>query len=261
MTTTELATVEKACITKRGENELELTAENSMQMGICMDKLTEWCDYRIGEMQGQVDELEEELEIARKNKWKSSPFKRQLVLARKRVLYYRRIKAALEAGYCPIPNLPGVDVFAIRTNRGSPHHKTQIVRWTGHADVSQNAAQLPPGEGDYVSPDPFSSEEKIVKEKEDGKKETTFRVKATAWDGVEFPLQMAKPVMMEATSRAMAIKVFDEIGLLPAGNTNRGRPRGDPLILGHIIDPRPTGWSGTKKITFIIGWRLDTAAL
>ncbi|NIN69677.1 MAG: hypothetical protein GTO63_34330 [Anaerolineae bacterium] len=78
---------------------------------------------------------------------------------------------------------------------------------------------------------------------------------------------------MKATSRAMALKIFDEIGVLPS-ETPKGRAqtrdrrqlvrsgsmRGDPILVGRLLDPRGTK-RNPKVMNFIIGWRLDTSTL
>ncbi len=244
-------------ITKKG-HELELTAENGMQMGICMDEMIEWADYRVNLMQEEHDEVELQYLHAKKHKWRTSGFKQQMNLRLKRKAYYQKIKVAIEAGYCPMPNLPGVTIFGIRTDRKNPKHMTHIVRWSNEWHVTQKAGKLPVGEGEYVDPDPEFTRDEFTKTDSNGKKETQYEISATKWKDIDFPMQMAKPNIMEATSRAMALKAFDEMGILPAGNPSSTTARGDPLILGHILDPRSTTYHD-KKITFIIGWRLDTA--
>jgi len=65
---------------------------------------------------------------------------------------------------------------------------------------------------------------------------------------------MAKPRIMEATSRAMALKIFDDFGILPA------QRKGDPMIIARIIDPRSRSYSD-KHVSFLITWHLDTRTL
>lgn len=79
------------------------------------------------------------------------------------------------------------------------------------------------------------------------------------WREVDFPITMAKPEIMQATTRAMALKIFDQFGILPAEANRTGpRPKGDPLVVAQIIDPRPTS---DRRVTFMIAWHLDTRVL
>jgi hypothetical protein len=87
------------------------------------------------------------------------------------------------------------------------------------------------------------------------------------WNGefedVEFPLEIAKPELMRITSQAMALKFFDEIGVLRIRSDDAAAPRkADPVILGRIIYPIKQGWaSERRRLTFYIGWYIDTATL
>ena len=67
---------------------------------------------------------------------------------------------------------------------------------------------------------------------------------------VVFPVRFARPELLEVTSEAMALKVFDEIGVLPR---RRGR---DPVIVGRIIEPKTK-----SRVSFLIGWYVNTAEL
>lgn len=60
---------------------------------------------------------------------------------------------------------------------------------------------------------------------------------------------------MNATAEAMALKVFDQIGICqPTRNAGITR-KGDPLIIGQILGKRE-GWS-QKCVSFIIAWHLN----
>jgi len=82
---------------------------------------------------------------------------------------------------------------------------------------------------------------------------------------VEFPLLACRPAIIDATTRAMALKVFDEIGILPpdSSHTDMAAARkGDPVIVGRIVDPRAKpGWAQRKRLSFLIGWFVDTKDL
>jgi hypothetical protein len=71
---------------------------------------------------------------------------------------------------------------------------------------------------------------------------------------MEFPLAIAHPLVMDATAAAMALKIFDRIGVV----NNRNQSRGDPIVLGQIT--RKDGYS-TKTASFLIAWYLDPRTL
>lgn len=233
---------------------LELTATTPLEMQQAQSELIEWCEKKIAAMRHDTAELSENVAIAIKNKWKVSTLKRHAELSSKRVTFYEKIKAALEAGYCIVPNFP-VTLFAIRTDKDKPaallstgehYRKPGFIK-------EQEAKILPAGEGEYHSHLPVVCEEHIDDViKQSGTKMQVWSSQATDWNDVDFPINMAKPRIMEATSRAMAMKVFDELGILPDPH-----PKKDPLIVGHIIDPTPRGYGQNKFITFIVAWHLN----
>jgi hypothetical protein len=104
------------------------------------------------------------------------------------------------------------------------------------------------GEGRYVA-DNILGDGTEYTEKKDGKDIIKWSAWATDFMDVAFPLQAAKPELMNATAQAMALKIFDEIGVAP---NRRGK---DPLILGVINGPQ------FRKQYFLIAWYLDTRAL
>lgn len=65
---------------------------------------------------------------------------------------------------------------------------------------------------------------------------------------------MSKPKIMEATTRAMALKIFDDFGILPEERKQ------DPLIIARIRDPRSTAYNH-RFVSFIIAWNLNTSTL
>jgi len=73
---------------------------------------------------------------------------------------------------------------------------------------------------------------------------------------IELALQagyvIAKPALMSKTAEAMALKIFDEIGV--AVDT-KGR-KSDPVIIGRIKNPRQR-----PDLSFFIGWFFNPADL
>jgi hypothetical protein len=235
--------------------ELEVSATTPLEMSQAQDSLIAWCGRKIEMMKREAAELAENLAIAIKNKWKTDTLRRHSALAAKRVTFYEKIKAALEAGYCIVPNFP-IDLFAIRTDRKKPNKKWYFGTYEAGAwHFMQPAAQLPVGEGEYKSVHPLVQTD-VDTEVKDGITKKHYSEHATDFDDVTFPIKMAKPKIMEATSRAMALKIFDQFGLFAQGT-------GDPIITGEIVDPRNNAKSSIhiRRVTFIVAWHLDVRDL
>jgi hypothetical protein len=67
---------------------------------------------------------------------------------------------------------------------------------------------------------------------------------------------MAKPQIMHATSDAMALKIFDEIGVIP-----NYRRKVDPIIIGAIYRPDATAKQYWEPVSFLIAWHLRTETI
>jgi hypothetical protein len=238
--------------------ELEVSATTPLEMSQAQDSLIAWCGRKIEAMKREATELAENLAIAIKNKWKTDTLRRHSALAVKRVTFYEKIKAALEAGYCIVPNFP-ISLFAIRTDKNKPSAMftcTEHFRKPGYSK-EQEAKMLPAGEGEYQNPHPIVQESHVeTKKSERGNDMEVWTSEAVDWNEIGFPIQMAKPVIMEATSRAMQLKVFDQLGILLPQSA-----KADPLIVGEILDPRPIGYGTRKRICFIIAWHLNVRDL
>jgi len=238
--------------------ELEVSATTPLEMSQAQDSLIAWCERKVASMKHEAAELAENLAIAIKNKWKTDTLRRHSALATKRVTFYEKIKSALEAGYCIVPNFP-VTLFAIRTDKTKPAAMFTCTEHYGkpHYSKTQEAKLLAAGEGEYQNPDPVVEEvhtDSVTDERKNTKQVWTSQ--AVGWDEIGFPINMAKPKLMLATERAMAEKIFDELGILPDP-----RPKKDPMILGRIIDPTPTGYGPSRVITFVIAWHLNVRDL
>src|SRR5438477_5375279 len=116
--------------------------------------------------------------------------------------------SALEAGYTIIPNMP-LQLFAVRTDRKSAPWK--LVNYQSSVpDIEAKA--LPEGEGKWVNPVPIIRSQ--TTKDENGNELVKFFADSIN-EEIEFPLVMAKPQIMSATSYAMALNIFDEFGILP----------------------------------------------
>lgn len=227
--------------------DLQLTATIPNEMMVAQTKLISWCENKIGFLNLEVQELKAAYEHAKKMKWKYTTLQNQYNKTTRQVSYYEKIKAALEAGYTIIPNFP-VDIFAIRTEKGKPKQYLSTHRWDSQRTNQQaDARDLPLTVGDYVNPRPHVYS-KVLDEK-------TNKYWAEEWrDEIEFPLNMAKPIIMEATSHAMALKIFDKFGVFPSARKND-----DPVIIGQIA--HKSGQYQTKIVSFMIAWHINTNVL
>jgi len=203
-----------------------------------------WCDQRIAHWIAEHKEATEGYEHAVKNKWKAGPFQRIVQRANRRIGFYRKVKAAIEAGYLIVPNFP-IEIFAIRTNAVEARSDESTARW---AQFRQNPRALAQGEGRYVNPIPVKyTDERDTK---DGKTETVY-YPAELDTELEIPLHLVKPEIMRAVDKARALKLFDQIGIV----TDR---QADPIVCGQIVEG--AGMSA-KRVTFFVAWYVDLDAL
>ncbi len=224
----------------------QLIARTPAELTHAHGELVKWCDQRIAEHQRTQADEEESLAIAQERHWRRSSFKSRIKRAEKLVLFYQKVRKALEAGYFLVPNFQ-MDVFAIRTKRTKPRGgvKVSTGRYPSIDDFTQNAEQLPAGEGEYKDPDPIVSYEKTGEG--DEKAISSWPEK---WEDPAFPFELASPAVMTRTGESMAVKLFDEVGIARDG---WGGGRGDPMILGRFTDPRPN----RIGVTFFIAWGMD----
>jgi hypothetical protein len=111
--------------------------------------LIAWADRKIGTIRTESAEAIEQLAIAVQRKWKTDAWRRQVAKYERRIEFYEKIKAALNAGYYIVPPFP-IDVFAIRTQRLEPKKMDCTLR----DNHDQEAQILAIGEGRYVDPKP-----------------------------------------------------------------------------------------------------------
>jgi len=253
---TEVTTVEAQPVQELPNGELFLIAEDTKQMQVCMDATKGVMKKRLTELQEELDDLNNSLAVAKKNKWQTAGFKRAIKKAEQRVVYYQKLGDALDAGYHIVPNFPGVNVWAVRRETKVPKRKWQCTRYASGADsVHEGDKKLESGEGEYFDP------ESRVSTSENRNRESDKVMNHTHYlfdlEDPAFPMKLAKPQIMAAAGHAMAAKIFDEIGLIDGTEGRRSRRRGDPILVGRLIDPRSTTYN-KRYCTFIIGWCLDT---
>jgi hypothetical protein len=231
-------------------------AKNPEEMQASQERLAAWFQGRVALAKQELTEAEENLEQAKKRKWATRGWSRQASLARGRVNFYEKCEAALKEGYCIIPDFP-TQVFAVRTSRKKPMKNTRTrLDWTPDLP-DQRSDGSPVGEGEYKSAD--ANEHETHRQVEDAKGDK--RTQVTTWAGSfrppDFPMKRVKTQILDATGKAMAKKIFDEIGVLPARRSQH-RAR-DPIVTGRIV--RREGPFTEIALTFLISWWIDVRDL
>ncbi len=215
--------------------------------------LIDWADRKIATIRTESAEAVEQLAIAVQRKWKTDAWRRQVAKYERRIEFYEKIKAALNAGYYIVPPFP-IDVFAIRTDRAKPKGMDSTYR----DNHDQDAKILAIGEGRYVDPKPVCESYVDEVTGSDGKSRDVTRYFATEFADVDFPFKLARSEIRDATNAAMALGIFDRMGVLPRTRAP------DPLVCGQIIFPNQPGYysgDSLKCVTFFVAWWLDTKTL
>lgn len=224
----------------------QLVALSPSDMPAAQLDLARWCRGKIALLGAELRDHRLNCRQAKAAKWKSSGWQAQINRTKRRMIYYAKIKAAVDAGYLVVPNFD-IDVFAVRTTRAMPPYVND--QTTAQPDLAAH------GRGRYVDDVVFSYEAKESKTGSDGK---PFTVKHDIPNGYDYepdiPLRGVKPIILDATQRAMALRIFDQVGVVKAR-------RQDPIIIGQIIDPDHNGRYWKKAISFFVAWWLDPATL
>jgi hypothetical protein len=240
-----------------------LYALNPHELQVAGKKMADFFVGRRDEMKRLLMEQETAYNHAVDHKWASAALKRACDITKRRLTFYEKAVQAVDAGYLVIPNLP-MDVFAIRVARKRPRGVGTFSedRWN-RPDARRHAQEpdlLPAGEGHNVSPIPtiesISNEEH--RKSHDG---TTFKAMVSHsapvdWrDTIDFPMALAKPLIMTETQRALGLKLFDEMGIV----NDRVTPerRADPIIVGRLRNPR----RNRPALSFFIAWAADLSRI
>lgn len=226
-------------------------ARNPQEMQDAQQQLLAWANSKVAIEQAEVREAELNLEQAKKLKIRTLGWKSQVTSRKKRLVFYEKLRDAVTEGYHIVPNFP-FQVIGVRTDRVRPpstmvSHDYMIQR------IHSN--QLPKGRGRYVSPTPLvtTHTRRVTDPKTHTEKEVT-KFRASDFDDFDFPFKLVKPKILSDLDRAMKLKIFDEIGVLPAA-----RVRGpDPMVVGTL---RRREGAREHIITFLITWWIDTRDL
>jgi hypothetical protein len=244
---------ETALAPRRAETDVHLIARDPVEMKAARADLEAWLRAKISAIDAEVDELERAHESAKPRPFADTvktALYNQITRHKRLQSYYEKLLAATEAGYTLIPNFP-IDVFAVRVTKKKPTGYAERLDWKPTID-NEKPANARIGEGEYKSPNQLvrnTSSKEII----DGKEHTRYFQEATEYLDVDFPLIAARAELLDATAEAMALKVFDQIGICPPAQR-----RGDPMIIGQICFPN--GYS-PKMGSFIIAWYLDLRTL
>jgi len=208
--------------------------------------LLDWIGKRITALAAEFTEASTDLEYAIGHKWRTGPLKANVNRLARRQTFYEKLKAAVEAGYVLMPALP-MSVLAIRTRAQTPRGPNSDYS----SNFEQLAQALPEGAGEYKNPLP--TQETDVEQRANAKGEKfnqTIHYPVEFEDEFSMPVELCKPLLLERTEAAMALKIFDEIGVVR--DDHRYNRRGDPIIVGTVIDPTRRG----RRFAFFIAWAL-----
>jgi len=222
-----------------------LVALSPADMVPAQAELIAWCDRKVQTLTDEADELDLHQQLAVANGWKTSVVTAAQNRTARRIRFYEKVKAALQAGYLLVPDMP-IDVLAVRVDRVKQPESTVSYR---HSHFAAKPQDLPVGAGRYVD-ETLKHRDESYTITENGKEVNKTLLVSDDYDEVDFPVRAIKPIVLEATARAMALKIFDRIGNV----MNTGA---DPIMLGQIIDPRRQH----RYATFFIAWWVDTRTL
>lgn len=217
-------------------------AFNPTQMAEAQATTISWIQAKLASAQQDVEAAESTLSTLRAYGLRTETAERQLDKAARRVKFYEKVRAALDAGYYIIPPF-NIQLFAIRTDRKPPMDAGRSA-WVRE----QDARALPLGTGNFVNARVVRQQ--IDTEKEPDGKGGTRDVAIfgnTKWlDGIEIPARAMKPQIIDAVGKALQEKIFDALGIAPAYR------EADPIIAGQIKRP-----DGKGVLTFFVAWWLD----
>ena len=234
------------------QTSVHLVARNSSEMAQAKSSLENFLTQKIAQCDTEAADLWNAYEVAQRSKWKSATLRNHHNLAVRRGDFYRKVKMAVEAGYTLVPNFP-VDIFAVRVKRESPLSKISESNYSDPTPDDIEAAAIPAETGKYVSNLPSGYKGSRKEKNAKGEEVTRYFFNTTDYTDIAFPMEAARVEVMNATAEAMAMRVFDAIGICPQTR------KGDPLLIGKILGPK-IGYT-QREISFLIAWHLDLRTL
>lgn len=239
-------------LTKVEDHDLRLVALHPGQLEACQQQLIAWAEAKYQSETQKAMELKKNYEAASIARIRTDLILKHLNAATKRAMFFAKVGEAVKAGYYIIPNMP-MDVFAIRTKGGAPYKQTNA--YYSHDSLRPvEPTLLPPGEGDYQNPQLAERYKTTTGRDSEGAERKVYLTISDGFrDEIDFPFVLAKPEVVTATQQALALKIFDEVGVMPA----RRERRSDPMVIGRIRNPRFRN-DRNRDISFLIAWFLDT---
>lgn len=235
----------ETALAERAETQLETTilhATNAEDMARAQDKQVAWVTRKIETLTAEHNELTAACESAEAGEFEVMPFRRAIRKAAKHIDYYSKIKEALTEGYTLIPRM-FAETFAVRTKRIHVPGTRRDYRSSVDMLHSEGPAL---GKGRYVGAALVVTS--TTHTNYEGKQRT--RHFATDFTDVDFPLTAVPAKVIDATTRAMALEAFDELGIVN-GKT-------DPIVVGIIKRPGRPMQSG---LFFLVAWFVDLKSL
>jgi len=220
-------------------------ATKPSEMDNAQDHLVKWFEQKVKQLKHELNEVKKALDVATKSKWATSTLRSQTSRIKGTKVFYEKCLSAVRKGYYLIPNFP-METFAIRTTKKYPQGNVSKSYWNQGKQPHQS---LPQGEGTYVSPDVTRELLERAKEVVSGKEEIVEYYQNVDFREVQFPLIALKPTIMNQASKAMMLKLFDEVGICPQQKAK------DPIIIGKILGPK-IGYT-QRSMSFLISWYVD----
>lgn len=219
--------------------------------------IADWCRAKIIELSHELRDARQNMRQAKAMLWRYNGWQTVIRKTTARMLYYVKIKTAVEAGYLIVPNFPA-EILAVRVDRDAP--STKYATYPTQINEAKPDLSLPPGAGRYVD-ETLPHEDRSFTNPQNT---VVRRCMVDKFDEeIDFPATLIKPVILSATQRAMSLKVFDRIAVSFGGHgsqmSSRQR-RADPIVLGQILDGS-AAHPQDKRVTFFIAWWLDTNSL
>ena len=215
------------------------------------EKLLAWLVKQCETVGDEEIDLRNAAKSAREAKYRWKHLDALAKKAGQQVMFYEKVKQAVEARFMLIPNLP-LDSFLIRTTRKKPTGDSP----SSWAVIRQQPLALPAGEGENRNPEAKVSYDHSWTDA-NGAEHRVYSV--DSWENPVFPLAVAKSEVIDLTDRAARLKLFDEIGIVQDGaeSTVWKNQRLDPIVVGRLRNPikkRPNA-------TFFIAWVMDWTRL
>ena len=228
-------------------------ARTPEEMATSQAGLLDWARQKVEAERAELREKEVNLGYAKKGKYQTAPWRRQVNLARSRVVYYEKVLAALEAGYYIVPAMAGIDTIAIRTRKVAPPPNEKESQWGAPRVPDVKCQMLPAGQGEYVNPTPLVDRWTEERKNAQGKEENYHLASSRAFAEIDFPFHLVKPQILRDFNHALELRIFDQIGVLP-----QRQRRGDPMVIGTVL--RRDGYQ-ESAVNFLVSWWIDTRDL